>query len=259
MRRLVATSLVPAMVLAVAACAPPALTQEQIVPAFIAASQDAARTMRMEWQGTVGMSESGLPVVDGASAIGGSFDFNGPDYAGTMTTGAPNSGSGNISYARVSGVSFINYSESGWQRAEVVGATPGELDPMIGLTAAEVTYEEVQDLNGRQVHRLRVLDPLTAVSGFFGDLAGFGTPTLRAGSEPEYLIYVDAAGIPVGAHVVLDLAMDVPLGAERPSLDYSIRWDYTFSLWGEPVTISPPAVVGDGGGVDDFFPQPKPR
>jgi hypothetical protein len=32
---------------------------------------------------------------------------------------------------------------------------------------------------------------------------------------------------------------------------YEIRFDYTFSLWGEPVTISPPQVTN--GGFDDFL------
>lgn len=235
-----------ALVLGGAACSPAALAPEEIVPAFIAASQDAARTMHMEWQGTVATRESGLPGDDAGNPVNGVFDFNGPDYAGTMTTGVAGSTSGDVSYARIGGVSYVNFSGSGWQRAEMAGTAPGELDPMIGLTATDVVYEDVQDLNGRQVHRLRVLDPLAALRWFFGGMAGFGTPKLTPDGESQYLIYVDAAGIPAAAHVVLDMTMDVPLETESPSIDYSIRWDYTFSLWGEPVMISAPAVVGDG-------------
>jgi hypothetical protein len=211
--------------------------------------------MHMEWQGTVATAESGLPGDDSGASVNGVFDFNGPDYAGTMTTGVPGSNSGDVSYARVGGVSYVNFSDSGWQRAEMAGSVPGDLDPMIGLTAAGVTYEEVQDLNGRQVHRVRVLDPLAALRWFFGGMAGFGTPNLIPDGESQYLVYVDAAGIPVAAHVVLDMTMDVPLDTETSSIDYYIRWDYTFSLWGEPVTISAPTVLG-GGGFDDM-PQPK--
>lgn len=255
MRGLRAVPLIAATVLAVAACSPAALAPGEIVPAFIAASQAATRTMHMEWQGTVATGESGLPGDGSAVSVNGVFDFSGLDYAGTVTTGVPGSTSGNVSYARVGGLSYVNFSDSGWQRADMAGTAPGELDPMIGLTAANVTYEEIQDLNGRQVHRVRVLDPLAAVRGFFGGLAAIGTPKLIPDGESEYLIYVDAAGIPVAAHVVLDLTADVPLDPDMPSLDYHIRWDYTFSQWGEPVTISPPAVVGDGF-LD--VPQPKP-
>lgn len=247
-------SIIVATALAVAACSPPALTPEEIVPAFIAASQAATRTMHMEWQGTVATGETGLPGNDATTSGNGVFDFNGPDYAGTITTGSSSSGIGSVSYARVGGLSFINFSDSGWQRAEMEGSAPGELDPMLGLTAADVSYEEVQDLNGRQVHRVRVLDPLVAVRGFFGGQSAIGTPQLLPGGESEYLVYVDAAGIPVAAHVMLDLTADVPLDTEMRSLEYHISWDYTFSQWGEPVTISPPAVVGDGIEV----PQPEP-
>jgi hypothetical protein len=243
--------LLVALVFDGAACSPAALTPEAIVPAFIAASQDELRTMHMEWHGTAVTIDSGEP--GGGAAINGVFDLNGPDYAGTMTSGAPDSFSSSVSYARVTGVSFINYSDSGWQRADVAGAAPGEVDPMIGLTVADVTYEEVQDLNGSQVHRLRVQDPLAAVRGFFGGLAGFGTPMLTPDRESEYLIFVDASGIPVGAHVVLDLTVDIDMDTDMPHINYEIRWDYTFSQWGEPVTISPPQVT-NGGGFDDFAP-----
>lgn len=225
------------------------------MPAFIAASQATTRTMPMEWQGTVATGGSGLPS---AVTVNGVFDSNGPDYAGTVTTGVAGSFSGNVSYARVGGLSYVSYSDSGWQRAEMAGTAPGELDPMLGLTAADVTYEEIQDLDGRQVHRVRVLDPLVAVRGFFGGQAAIGTPTLSPDGESEYLIYVNAAGVPVAAHVVLALTADVPADTLMPSLEYHISWDYTFSQWGEPVTISPPAVVGDGL-VDVPLPVPRGR
>ena len=111
-----------------------------------------------------------------------------------------------------------------------------------------------QDLNGRHVHRVRVLDPLAAVRGFFAGFAAIGTPKLIPDGESQYLVYVDAAGIPVAAHVILDMTIDALLDTEMRSTTYSIRWDYTFSQWGEPLTISPPTVVGDGIEV----PQPKP-
>jgi hypothetical protein len=255
MRTLTRPLLLAATLSALGACSPAALTPDEVVPAFIAASQSDTRTMRMEWQGTVATGDAGLPGDDSTASVNGIFDFNGPDYAGTMTVGVAGSSVGKISYARVGDISFVNYSDSGWQRADGFGSAPGELDPMIGLTAADVTYEDAQDLNGRQVHRVRVIDPLAAVRGFFGGLAAFGTPTLNRDGEGDYLIYVDAAGIPVAAHVVLDMKMDVPFETETSSVDYRIRWDYTFSQWGEPVTISPPTVVG-GGGLD--FPQPPP-
>ena len=102
-----------------------------------------------------------------------------------------------------------------------------------------------------------MLDPLAAVRGFFGGQAAIGTPQLLPDGESQYLIFVDAAGIPVAAHVVLARTADMPVDVEMPSFEYHISWDYTFSQWGEPVTISPPTVVGDG--IIDVPQLPKPR
>jgi hypothetical protein len=257
MRGVTGTFVVVAVLLVGGGCSPAALAPEEIVPAFIAASQDAARTMHMEWRGTVATSETGFPGGAGTANINGVFEFNGPDYEGILTADSGGFGAGNQSYARVGGVAFVNFSDSGWQRADVIGVAPQELDPLHGLTVADVAYEDVQELNGAQVHRLRVSDPMAAVRGFFGGLAPFGSPALNENGASEYLVYVDAMGIPVAAHVVVELTMQVNMGGEFSSIDYSIRWDYAFSLWGEPVTIRAPSVVG-GGGIDDF-PQPAPR
>ena len=65
------------------------------------------------------------------------------------------------------------------------------------------------------------------------------------GGKSDYLVYVDPNGIPVAAHMAVDLAMTAPEGGPTvSSLSYSLAFDYQFSLWGEPVTISPPQVSG---------------
>ena len=263
MRGVANTFVFAALALAAAACSPAALTPEEIVPAFIAASQDAARTMRMEWQGTMAIGQGDLPEFDpsmSSQSITATFDFNGPDFAGTMITGLAGN-SATTSYARISDVTFINYGDSGWQRAEAFGGVNvvPEMDPFHGLSVADVAYEAVDSLDGRQVHRLRVLDPLTAFTGGLFAPGGEISSEIIENGQSEYVVFVDANGIPVGAHVVLDLSMNwiAPEGADGTKISYEIRFDYTFSLWGEPVTISPPQVTG--GGFDDFFPGPKPR
>jgi hypothetical protein len=249
--------LLVALVLGVAGCSPVALAPEEIVPAFIAASQDAARTMRMEWQGTMALGQSGDPAIDPMvtdQSMNATFDFNGSDFAGTMVTGFAGSNT-STSYARISGVAFINYGESGWQRADSFGGqnVVPDMDLFHGLTAADVVYEAVDSLDGRQVHRLRVLDPLTAFSGGQFATGGEIDRSLTEAGPSEFLIYVDANAIPVGAHVALDMSMNwiAPEVNEGMKFSYEIRFDYTFSLWGEPVTISPPQVTN--GGFDDFL------
>ncbi|MDL2335319.1 MAG: hypothetical protein QFC55_04745 [Chloroflexota bacterium] len=243
------------------ACAPAALTQEQIVPAFVAASQADSRTMHMEWQGTMhqvagGDQGSGLGQID--RSLSGAFDFNGPDYAGSITTAVAQGGGANqISYARVGGVSFVNYSESGWQSADAFGAAPSELDPMHDLAEAGLTYEAADTLDGRAVHRLRVLDAAASLAGGLFDQASFMGGSLTLNGPSDYLIYVDANGIPVGAHVALDIKLGLTApDMASPDLEYQIEFDYTFSLWGEPVTISPPNLSNNGGGID-FPPPPR--
>jgi hypothetical protein len=70
-------------------------------------------------------------------------------------------------------------------------------------------------------------------------------------------VYVDAAGIPVAAHLAVDMTMTPPEGGPSiPGLSSSLNFDYQFTLWGEPVTISPPQVTNNGGGID-FPPAPR--
>lgn len=240
------------------ACAPAALAPDEIVPAFIAASQDAARTMRMEWRGTMSIAQGDIPEFGaGNQSISATFDFNGPDFAGTLVTGSAG-GSSSTSYARISGVAFINYADSGWQRADSFGGANVvlEMDPFHGLTATDLAYEAPDTLDGRAVHRLRVLDPLSTLSGGLFAQAGEIDPALVENGLSDFVIYVDANGLPVGAHVALDMSMNF-VGPELPDgtqTSYQIRFDYTFSLWGEPVTITPPQVRG--GGFDDVPPLP---
>jgi len=69
------------------------------------------------------------------------------------------------------------------------------------------------------------------------------------------VIYVDGRGIPVGAKLEIDLKMNADMTEMSASeITYQIHFDYTFTLWGEPVTISAPQVTG--GGFDDFPPPP---
>jgi hypothetical protein len=228
------------------ACAPAALTQDQIVPAFIAASQADTRTMHMDWQGTMqqvsgGDQGSGLGQIN--QSFNGAFDFNGPDYAGAITTALSGLGQSNqVSYARVSGISFVNYAGSGWQRADALGPGPTELDPMHDLAEAGVTYEALDSLAGRQVHRLQARDPMAALDGLLGQ-SNFLGAALALNGPSDYLIYVDANGVPVAAHLALNVVVtgNAP-DVGSPELGYQMQFDYTFSLWGEPVTISPPQV-----------------
>lgn len=234
------------------ACAPQALTQDQIVPAFIAASQAGTRTMHVEWHGTMnqvsaGDQGSGLGQI--SQSFDAAFDFSGPDYAGDLTMAVAGIGQSNqVSYARVGGNSFVNLANSGWQNA---GGT--ELDPLFGLTETGLAYEALDTLEGQQVHRLRVHDLATS-AGLFGQTAFLGT-TATLNDPSDYLIYVDANGIPVGAHLALDYVVASPIDAAPTELEWQLQVDYEFSLWGEPVTISAPNVT-NGGGID--FP-PKPR
>lgn len=236
---------------ALTACNSTALTPDQIVPAFIAASQAATRTMHMEWQGTLTQpspapGKPGLPPDQLNVTLNGIFDFNGPDYAGTTESLSGAFSSGQTNYARVAGIAFIDFSGGGWQRASDFGQPATEFDPLYALTASDVVYEGADSLDGGAVHRLRVLDPITVVSrGLLGNgMFGAGPPTITDGGQNDYFIYVDGNGIPVAARVALDLAMTVPLGtdASSPVSSYQMRFDYQFSLWGEPVTISPPQI-----------------
>jgi len=57
--------------------------------------------------------------------------------------------------------------------------------------------------------------------------------------------------------LALQLTVTAPEVAS-PSVEYQMDFDYTFSLWGEPVTISPPQITNNigGGAKDDGAPPP---
>ena len=258
-----------------AACSPAALTADEIVPAFIAASQDELRTMRMEWQGTLTVDRGDDPALNPIMLnqdITATFDFNGPDYAGTMTSNNEG-GRQSISYAVVSGVSFVNFNDSGWQsNGSIGGLTSPEFDPLHDLAEADVAYEATDTFNGQDVHRLRVRDPLAALSGGLFDQSMLLGGQMTLEEPSDYLIYVNANGLPAGAKMALKLIIEMNMGLPEPdpaepaqpgkddalsTFTYQVDFTYTFSLWGEPVTISPPEV--NGGGFDDFPPPPGIR
>ena len=225
------------------------LTPDQIVPAFISASQDDARTLHMEWQGSFNQTSggdqgSGLGQVK--QSLSAAFDFNGPDYAGSLNTTVTGIGPSNeVAYARVSGVAFINYANSGWQRTDTVGVPTPEMDPLRGLDVAQVAYEAADTLDGRAVHRLRVSDPLAALNDSIFASTGSGGFSLVPGGRSDFLVYVDASGIPLGAKVAVDVVASVSAkDSVPPGVTYAIDLDFKFSLWGEPVTISPPQISG---------------
>ena len=235
------------------ACGSTTLTPEQIVPAFIAASQSDTRTMHMEWQGTMDQLSGG----DQGSGLGqlsqgftGTFDFNGADYAGDLNTTVARIGQSNaVSYARVSGVYFSNYANTGWQTTNLVGGIPPEIDPMRGLTAADVVYEAADTLDGRPVHRLRVTDAIGALTGTLFPEGPLTDTSVIPGGRSDFVIYVDATGIPVGAQMALDAHIsNLDPNSSSSEISWSFQFDYTFSQWGEPVTISAPHITNGGGG-----------
>lgn len=213
---------------------------EVIVLAFIGAVQDPARTLHAEWQGIATSLPSDADPETITLATTAAFDFNGPDYTGTIVTDFSFGATDTQSLARIDGVSFVQLvTELPWQRTFQDGDRSPEMDPLHGLTVADVTYDSPRTLDGREVHALRVLNPLAAFSG------GYWLPMVNRAVETdpsEYLIYVDDNGTPVGAHVEFDLTRNKVVNGEISDEmeSYHIQIDYTFSGWGDPITINPP-------------------
>ncbi|MEO8625129.1 MAG: hypothetical protein ABI452_00365 [Candidatus Limnocylindrales bacterium] len=231
-------------------CGGTELTPDQIVPAFIAASQAETRQMHMEWHGTV-TSPVGIDVALENKPINGSFELSGSDYAGHMEVAIPGAGDNDNSYARVGGATYVKYANSGWQRADGFGDIPTEFDPLHGLQEAGMVYEAADTLDGRPVHRLRVLNPLAAISGSIFDQAVFMGATVELNGPSEYMVYVDSQGIPVAAHVAIDIRLSTEPGSGGEMVPYQYTSDYQFTLWGEPVTISAPQLSNNRGGIKD--------
>lgn len=248
------------------ACGPAQLRPEQIVAAFIAASQDEARTFHMEWQGTAEMGQGTRPDEPGTlTSINATFDFSGDDYAGTIVinwTGGGTSGTGGTTdYARVGGAVFQKFEGGGWERADGVNGVPAQFDPMFGLGAADVSYVGPDTVDARSVHQLRVLDPAAAMSRSFFAARDDGQTPVPAGQDSDFAIFVDGQGIPISAQLRLAVSMgasgDDPGNPNVPPMNYDIAFEFRFTEWGSPLTISAPPLTG-GGGIDDMPPPPMP-
>lgn len=211
-----------------------------VVLAFIAAVQSTARTMHAEWQGVTTFLPSDADPDTTTLTTTAAFDFNGPDYTGTIVTDFSFGATDTQSLARIDGISFVQLvTELPWQRTFQDGDRSPEMDPLHGLTVADVGYGSPRTLDGREVHELRALDPLSAFSG------GYWLPMVNRAVETgpsEYLIYVDDNGTPVGAHVEFDLTRNKVVNGEISDEmeSYHIQIDYTFSGWGELITMTPP-------------------
>lgn len=241
-----------------AACAPAELTSDQIVAAFIAASQDDARTMHMEWTGTIHTSQGGeLGAPDSDVSLLSTFEFSGADYEGVLTTTvSAMGGSSTMGYAQVGGVNFTRYEGGAWQLIEAGALTAQGFDPLGGLSAAGVAYEEPETIDGRLLHRLRVTDALGALQRTLLSQAVFSESGLVDGGASDYLVYVDGQGVPVAAQLHVDVRTQMmidPTGAWA-DVEYGMTSDYEFSDWGAEITIVAPPVTG--GGFDDKPPPP---
>src|SRR5688572_3429537 len=255
----------------VAACTPAALTPDEIVAAFVASSQDEARTMHVEWNGTI--HASGEFMDEGPTEMNAlltaTAEFNGPDFEAVLTT--TDSGGGGmlpastIAYARVGGLGFTRYQGGGWQSDQFGGIPPVSFDPLIGLTVSGLSYEGTETRDGEQLHRLRATDPAAAVSRTISPQSatvGFGT--LDVG-DADFVVWVDGLGIPVAAHLSGDISvqMNLPNDPDDPAapngpdgipseFGYQMTSDYQFSDWGAEIVIVAPPVTD--AGFDDVPP-----
>jgi hypothetical protein len=243
------------------ACAPAVLTPDEIVAAFVAASQDDARTMHMEWTGAIhtNQPQPGRGVTASDISFVATFEFAGPDYEGVMTTSMNGMGMGSstTSYAQVGGANFTRFEGGDWQGIPSGAGPTLAFDPLAGLSAAGVAYEAPDTISGTQVHRIRVADPLGALQRTLFQQGAFTEVGLVDGGASDYLVYVDAQGIPVAARLVVDVTMQVMIdpAGDGSNVEYGMTSDYVFSDWGAPITIIAPPVTS--GGFDDFPPPPK--
>ena len=226
------------------------LGPDEIVAAFISESQDEARTFHMEWQGTMSTTMSWPDTPPGqeiTGSINASFDFSGDDFAGAMTTrtgflglpgGQTDPFGSTTAYARVRGVFFVRYTQSGWERMEANWQGQSEFDPLHGLAAEGVVYEAGETIDSVVLHRLRVVDPGSALNASLFS----GSAELTPDDVSEFLIYVDPQGVPVRAQLRLSgqVALGVDLGDFIPPATYQLSFDYVFTAWGEDFYISPP-------------------
>jgi hypothetical protein len=247
------------LVLAVASAAlgcdagPKALTPDEIVAAFVSQNSAADRAFHVDVQGSMRMSGLGGGAQASASTFTGGFDYSGEDYVGTLRSamGAPGGGmtgfASSVSYTRVGGVSFVRYQDSPWERGggpAGMGMGSAMFDPIRGLTAADVSYEAPESLDDRPLHRIRILDPAAAMKAALDTGVGAGLTADPQGSE--YILYLDPAGVPVGAQVLLvgqldfgDPALDLPM-PQMPQMRYQMTFTYQFSAWGSEIAISLP-------------------
>ena len=229
----------------------PQLAPDEIAAAFIAKTNDPARTYHSDLRGTYSNGQLAMPGQNMTSSLTAAFDYQGTNYAGTITTqmggGIGGGMASTVSYIRIGEVSWVRYDASTpWQRMPAnQGAGPPGMDALTGLTVADVAYESAETIDDQPLHRIRVIDPAAAFARAFDTGGGLG---LEVAEGSEYLVYVDGQGVPVAAqsHLVgsTSFGEDLPPvdGPPMPMPEMSFAFDFTYnySAWGSDITILQP-------------------
>ncbi len=247
-------TLVAVLALVSSACGgPAALTPDEIVAAFVAKTNDPARTYHSDLTGTYRNDQVGGPRQNLGMTMTASFDYQGASYAGTITTqmggGIAGGMTSTVSYATIGDMAWIRYENGPWERAPVGAASaPPGMDALSGLAATDVAYEAAETIDDQPLHRLRITDPAAALTRAFD--GGIETGML-IGPGSEYVVYVDGEGVPVAAqsHVVGSMSfgegmppVDGPPLPQMPEMSFAFDFNYRYSAWGSDITIVPPAL-----------------
>jgi hypothetical protein len=247
-----------AFLLAVAGCSPAAapLTSDELVAAMVTSVNAPDRTFHMDWQGTIGMEGGGMPagIPQMNSSINGSFDFAGADFVGTMTTAMrrlpgdfdPGGFSTTMGMARVNGVAFMQQPGGRWERADAGMGDVPSLDPLVGLSAADIEYGAPETIDDQPLHRVRIIDPGAVLARSLS--GGAPGPAMKpVGDDAEFVLYIDGQGKPVGGQARLTTEMDFggmdggfDGGLGLPAMRQRMGFTYQFSLWGEPIAVRAP-------------------
>lgn len=212
--------------------APPP-SHNAVINAFFREVRDPKATFAVLVKGTVEVARSG---TRGVATIDGDFLVAGGDFSGSLSV----AGTGVTPFRG----SVVQIGPDGWGRLSTsstwthsgVPAQAESANPFQWIsTVDEVQYFALGgDLAGQRTHRLVTTKWL---SGTQYDQLMLNLINPQRDSRME--VVTTDQGVPLTATYTISLTGTLPGGAGSLSVNGTV--DYTFSRWGEPITIQPPS------------------
>jgi hypothetical protein len=206
--------------------AAPTIDRAPLIASFVELTKRPDLTFHLQFEGTIQAGGFWMTIAT-------ETDVAGKDQAGTMRFEVAQDKAAS-EYVLKDGVIYAREVGGRWQKGNIPRSQLPE-DPLESIAGgATLEYMSPERREGREVHRLRSRDwQLNDVQ----EIAASQGLRLRV-IDTRFDVWVSDAGVPEEAR----FTAHVRIGTEQREIRMTMRGSYTFSGFGEPITIKAPKV-----------------